>query len=166
MYRLLTVYLVIFCVVNLFILVPAISAAQISGFVYYSDEETAVKNAIVTLTDDTGDKHDSSPTDDAGNYLIDSVMPGEYEVSVRVRSFKRGFTIDDDTIAAEFYVQGRLIVEEDALVDLILILNTTPFGLFIVSPIGIALIGGITGGLIYAGIKIFEDDEPASPYMP
>ncbi len=167
MKRFLLIYLVIFCIVNLFVLVPAVSAAKVSGFLFYSDGETPVENGTIILIDSAGTEFFSNYTDDTGNYLIDSVPPAEYEIKVRVKSFNRKHTIDDSTEASNYFVQGKLIVGEEALmIDLNIMLNSSPAGIFFLSPVGIALIAGVTGGVVFAAVKIMEDDDEASPSTP
>ncbi len=168
MRKFLLIYLLIFCIINLFVLVPAVSAAKVSGFLFYRDGETAVKNGTIFLIDNEGNEYPSGYTDDTGYYMIDSVPPGEFDIRVRVKSFTRSHTVDETTEASSYYVQGRLIIGEEAvLIDLNLLLNTSPAGIFFLSPVGIALITGVTGATVYVALEILDDDDDeASPSTP
>lgn len=159
----LTIYAVIFCIINLFVLVPTIAAANISGNLYFKDGSTPVKNATIILSDNAGNKYTSSITNEMGAYSIENIPAGEYDIKVKARTFNRSV---DTSEVAQYFVQGRLIVEDEALVGLNLMLNLSPAGLFMLSPIGIALIAGVTGGAVYAAVEILDDDDDPSPAHP
>jgi len=162
----LLVYLIIFLFVNLFVMVPAMSAAQLFGRVFYKGGEDPVKNAIIILTDPDNQEFMSNLTNEEGYCTIKLLPPNEYKIAVKVKKFRRGYKVDEESHAIKFYVQGKLEVKEANEVNLTLILNATPLYIWFMSPVGIALVGGVTGGTVYIIVDSEKDEREGSPNLP
>lgn len=90
--------IIIFIAISCFIL-PLISQMDesklgtMAGFVYGRDLKTPVKDVQIVLTEVKFKKDDSSPrvyqsevTDKKGDYKIESILPGNYKVTLKLRN--------------------------------------------------------------------------------
>ncbi len=73
--------------------------AGIAGFVYDGETQSVVSGALVTATGTTD--NGQAYTDDNGDYVIDDLEPGEYEITVTAEGFHPGAYPEPVTVEIE-----------------------------------------------------------------
>jgi len=134
------------------------------GFIYAEDMKSPVEGAVVKLRSvNDGKEVQSGPTDKNGMYALKGIAEGRYVIGV-------------SSTAGDFNFDYQLQVKANETAKLALALKPgvqppasadTQGGkkkkAFFWTPLGIAIIVGVSAVLVYGGFKLFGEEEEKSP---